>query len=63
MVASTMSIIVSLLFFPALLMLFGKDRPYRELSFIDRQFGGSTPLDVVYTIDPKDLDELWFLTP
>lgn len=23
---------------------------YRELSFIDREFGGSTPLDVVYTI-------------
>jgi predicted RND superfamily exporter protein len=25
-------------------------RVHKELSFIDRQFGGSTPLDLVYTI-------------
>ena len=27
---------------------------YRELSFIDKDFGGSTPLDILYTIPKKD---------
>lgn len=26
---------------------------YRELSFIDKHFGGSTPFDILYTIPPK----------
>jgi len=29
-------------------------RVRRELSFIDRQFGGSTPLDLVYTLPPSE---------
>ena len=32
---------------------FAKDtRVYQELTFIDQQFGGSTPLDVIITLDP-----------
>jgi len=34
---------------------FRKDtRVHRELAFIDRQLGGSTPLDIVYTIPPSE---------
>jgi uncharacterized protein len=31
-----------------------RTRVHQELSFIDRQFGGSTPLDLVYTIPAAD---------
>ncbi len=29
-------------------------RVHQELTFIDRQFGGSTPLDIVYTVAPSE---------
>jgi uncharacterized protein len=37
-------------------------RVHRELVFIDRQFGGSTPLDLVYTIPPTEKKQDLVLT-
>jgi len=34
----------------------------RELSYIDREFGGTTPLDLVYTIAPTDKDRHLVIT-
>jgi predicted RND superfamily exporter protein len=34
-----------------------RTRVYQELSFIDRQFGGSTPLDIVYTLPHPKRDQ------